>query len=88
MSCKIPEDCIFCGTCAEECPNGAIYEGEVQFHVDPEKCTECVGCYERPRCIEACPLELPLKDPDHQETREALLAKWRKLNPGKEPNIF
>jgi len=88
MSYKIPEECIFCGTCAEECPNEAIYEGDTQFLIDPEKCTECVGFFESPRCAGACPLELPIPDPDHQETKDQLLQKWERLHPDKTPNLF
>jgi ferredoxin len=69
MSYKIPEECIFCGTCAEECPTKAIYEGETQFHVDPEKCNECAGFFDSPRCAEACPLQLPTPDPEHQQKK-------------------
>ena len=88
MAYMIPEDCIYCGTCAEECPNEAIYEGEEQFIVDPGKCTECVGFYESPRCNEACPLDLPQPDEDHVESKEELLEKWKKLHPEKEPALF
>ncbi len=72
MSYKIPEDCIFCGTCAEECPTKAIYEGETQFHVDPKKCNECAGFFESPRCTESCPLDLPVPDPEQAETKKSV----------------
>jgi ferredoxin len=72
MSYKIPEDCIFCGTCAEECPTQAIYEGEEQYHIDPEKCNECVGFFESPRCAEACPLQLPEPDPEQEERKSSV----------------
>ena len=87
MSYKIIDECIYCGTCADECPNDAVFEGEEQYHIDPEKCTECVGFYESPRCTEACPIELPQPDSDHQETKEGLLEKWRKLHPGETPKV-
>jgi len=32
-----------------------------------------------------CPVEAPQADPDNKETRDQLLAKFRKLHPGKEP---
>lgn len=82
---KITSECILCGTCAEECPNKAIYEGETQFIIDPNKCTECIVDFESPRCAQACPLQVPVPDPQHQETREQLMDKWRKLHPGETP---
>ena len=59
MAYKIPDDCIWCGTCQAECPTGAIFEGEGKFEIDADKCNECVGVFETPRCAEACPLHLP-----------------------------
>ena len=88
MAYKISEECIYCGTCAEECPNNAIYEGETQFIVDPDKCTECVGFFESPRCHEACPLQIPSPDTEHQETKEELLKKWHRLHPEETPKLF
>ena len=85
MAYKISEKCICCGTCIPECPNGAIREGERICVVNPDRCTECVGAHEKPECSVICPIEAPVPDPDHQETREALLEKWRKLHPGKTP---
>ena len=44
MAYKISDDCISCGTCASECPMGAISEGEEHYQIDPEVCTECGTC--------------------------------------------
>jgi len=47
---KISEaDCVACGTCMGECPNGAISEGDV-YRIDP---AICVGCG---TCADACPM--------------------------------
>ena len=43
MAYKISEDCIACGTCIDECPMGAISEGE-HYSIDPDICTECGTC--------------------------------------------
>jgi ferredoxin len=43
--------------CLPECPNGAISAGEEIFYIDQKKCTLCVGFYDRPQCIEVCPVE-------------------------------
>ena len=86
MAYKITEDCISCGACEAECKNEAISEGETQYVIDPDKCTECVGVAASPRCAEVCPIDdCCIPDPDHEETKEQLLEKWRKLHPGEEP---
>jgi NAD-dependent dihydropyrimidine dehydrogenase PreA subunit len=46
----ITEECVACGTCAEECPAEAIDEGE-PYVINEEKCTECGSCFE------VCPVE-------------------------------
>jgi len=43
MAYKISDDCIACGTCIDECPMGAISEGE-KYSIDPDVCTECGTC--------------------------------------------
>jgi ferredoxin len=43
MAYKISNDCIACGTCIDECPMGAISEGE-HYSIDPDVCTECGTC--------------------------------------------
>ena len=85
MAYKITEDCISCGTCETECPNKAISEGKTSFVINPERCTECVGTGKKPQCASVCPVEAPRPDEAHKETREQLLAKWRKLHPGETP---
>lgn len=51
MAFIITEDCVACGTCADECEADAIIEGEEIYVIDEEKCTECGTC------IEVCPTE-------------------------------
>ncbi len=48
----ITEDCITCGTCAEECPSDAISEGEERYVIDQETCIQCGACEE------ACPVDV------------------------------
>ncbi|MGL4948949.1 MAG: DUF362 domain-containing protein [Anaeroplasmataceae bacterium] len=40
---KINETCIACGSCVQECPVGAISEGEIMV-VDPSICIDCGAC--------------------------------------------
>lgn len=50
------------------------------FVVDPERCTECVGAYDSPRCVEVCPVECIIADADHAETRDELHTKYAHLH--------
>ena len=85
MAFFINEDCINCGACEPECPNAAISEGEDKFVINPDKCTDCVGAFESSRCAEVCPVDACHPDPNHPETKEQSLEKWRKLHPGENP---
>ncbi len=81
MAMVIVEDCISCGACEPDCPNEAISQGDTIYVIDPEKCTECVGAYDSPKCVELCPVEnCIVPDPNHQETREQLEAKYQRLH--------
>jgi len=87
MAYKITDECISCGACEPECKNLAIKEGDTIYVIDPDKCTECVGWYEAPKCVELCPVDCCVPDPKHKDTREQLLQKWQKQNPGKTPAV-
>jgi ferredoxin len=43
MAYVIGEDCVACGTCIDECPVGAISEGDI-YKINPDECTECGTC--------------------------------------------
>lgn len=83
MSLKITEECINCDVCEPVCPNQAIYPGEVIYEIDPNLCTECVGHFDVPQCVEICPVDCIPKDPNHPETNEQLLVKFYRLTKDK-----
>ena len=85
MAYLINEECINCGACEPECPNEAISEGADFYVIDPGRCTDCVGAHESSQCAEVCPVDACQPDPEHAETKEQLLGKWRGLHPGAEP---
>jgi ferredoxin len=81
MAMLINEECISCGACEPECPNEAIKSADPIYLIDPDKCTECVGAYDAPRCIEVCPIEgCIVHDPERQETKDQLQAKYQTLH--------
>ena len=79
MALIITDECINCDVCEPECPNGAIYQGEEIYEIDPDKCTECVGHFDEPQCQQVCPVDCIPVDPGHQETHEQLMSKFLKL---------
>jgi len=79
MALLITDKYINCDVCEPECPNGAISQGDEIYVIDPNHCTECVGHYDEPQCIEVCPVDYILVDPEHTETKEELQAKYEKL---------
>ena len=83
MALNINEDCIACDACVEGCPNEAISEGDPIYIINPDLCTECVGECDEPQCVEVCPADCILPDPENKESREELEAKYKKIHPGK-----
>lgn len=79
MSLKITDECINCDVCEPVCPNLAIYQGELIYEIDPNLCTECVGHFDTPQCVEICPVDCIPKDPANAETETQLLAKYTLL---------
>ena len=79
MATQITNDCINCGACEDECPNGAISMGPETFVIDPMLCTECVGHYETSQCVEVCPVDCIPFNPDYEETKDELMEKYRQI---------
>jgi len=85
MAYKITDDCISCGACEAECKNEAISEGQEIYIIDPDRCTECVGNFESPKCSEVCPVDACVPAPEYEENKEQLLEKWRRLHSSETP---
>lgn len=97
MATMITDECINCGACEPECPNTAIYEGDVEweakdgamkaaisediYYIVPEKCTECVGFFDQEQCAAVCPVDCCIPNPDIPETEDVLLERVKELHP-------
>ena len=79
MALMITDECINCDVCEPECPNEAISAGDEIYIIDPKKCTECVGHYDTPQCVEVCPVDCIPFNPDVKETKEQLMEKYHQL---------
>ncbi|MGI6003599.1 MAG: DUF362 domain-containing protein [Lachnospiraceae bacterium] len=44
MAYVITDACIDCGSCADQCPMGAISEGDGKYEIDPNTCIDCGSC--------------------------------------------
>lgn len=76
----ITDDCINCGACEPECPNDAIFAGDLAYVIEPLLCTECVGFHAREACQAVCPVACCLPDPTRVESEAVLLARALKLH--------
>lgn len=83
MSLMITDECINCDVCEPACPNNAIYQGELIYEINPALCTECVGHFDEPQCVAVCPVDCIPVNPEHIETPEELLEKYKKLTEKK-----
>ena len=45
------DECIACGACEPECPEGAISESEGVYVIDASLCKDCGDC------VAVCPVE-------------------------------
>ena len=79
MSLRITTECINCDVCEPECPNDAISMGPEIYLIDPTRCTECVGHYNEPQCVEVCPVECIVGDDKYPEDRQQLMLKYHQL---------
>ncbi len=80
MALLINDDCTACDACVPVCPNEAITAGSPIYVIDAVKCTECVGAHDDPQCIDVCPADCIVPDPNNAESKDQLLAKYKSLH--------
>ncbi len=84
MALMITEDCVNCDVCLPECPSDAITDGSDAgvdvYHINPNLCTECVGYFDNYQaCAQEYPIECIVPNPNKQETKTQLQAKYDNL---------
>lgn len=79
MALKILDACTNCDICEPQCPNEAISYGGKIYEIEADLCTECIGFYDAPTCMDVCPVDCIIIDPEHQETPEQLNTKYQKI---------
>jgi ferredoxin len=79
MALRITDECINCDVCEPECPNDAIYMGQEIYEIEPAKCTECVGHFDEPQCVQLCPVNCIPVHPQWVESQETLWQKYLRL---------
>ena len=79
MALLINQDCTECDASPSVCPNEAITKG-TPYVIDSLRCTECVGAEDEPQCKLVCPANCIEPNPDWNETKEELLAKYEQLH--------
>ena len=79
MALFITDECINCDVCEPVCPNDAISEGDDIYVINPDLCTECVGHFDEPQCVEIRPIDCIPKDPNHEESQSDLMAKFKQI---------
>ncbi|MDH5479267.1 MAG: YfhL family 4Fe-4S dicluster ferredoxin [Nitrosomonas sp.] len=79
MALIITDECINCDVCEPECPNSAISQGEEIYEINSSLCTECVGHFNEPQCIEVCPVDCIINNPNMIESKDQLQAKYQAL---------
>lgn len=80
---RLLAECINCDLREPECPNDAISAGEEIYVIDPHKCTECVGHFDKPQCQIVCPVDCIPLNPDVVESKEQLMEKYLRLTATK-----
>jgi len=77
MALKIIDECICCDACVPVCPTSAIECDDPIYVIDSTLCTECVGYFKEPKCIESCPVDAIVVDEKLAETKQQLTQKFK-----------
>ena len=80
MALTITDECINCDVCEPVCPNQAIYEKPDRYYINSDLCTECVGHFDTPQCVEICPVACIPKDPNKIESADSLYEKFLSIS--------
>jgi ferredoxin len=83
MALLITDACINCDVCEPECPNDAISQGEEIYVIASSLCTECVGHFDTPQCVEVCPVDCIILNPEVVESKAQLQGKYDGLMAAK-----
>ena len=57
----VKDECIACGACEPECPNGAISSAGDYYVIDPAQCDECAANGGDSACMAVCPSDAIVK---------------------------
>jgi ferredoxin len=49
------------------------------YEIEPSKCTECVGHFDTPQCVEVCPVACIPVHPDFVELQVTLMQRFHRL---------
>ena len=72
MAYRITDICVACGTCIDECPVGAISEGDI-YKIDENACVSCGTC--AGACPTGAALALAPPVPSRRVNRSQIQAK-------------
>ena len=88
MATTIIDDCINCGACEDECPNGAISLGARDRSSSiPTSAPSASGITDEQLCAAACPPEACVPDPDAESrAKQALFERAQRSSTPIGPN--
>ena len=80
---ECPNEAIFETRAAAEATGIRVTEGigvgDAIYVISYDRCTECVGHFDEPQCVQVCPVACIPINPQHIETRETLFEKYQRL---------
>lgn len=59
--------------------------GQDYYEINPDRCTECVGHFDEPQCVQVCPVNCIPIHPEHIETQAQLRLKYHRLLGSAQP---